>query len=55
VRVLADEDAALFIVDAVGTLRFSSVGAWRSEAGERWQLPSTDELVGMLKEIKRSN
>jgi peroxiredoxin len=54
-RVLADEDAGLFIVDAVGTLRFSSVGAWRSEAGERWQLPSTDEIVGVLKEIKRSN
>jgi peroxiredoxin len=55
VRVLADEDTGLFLVDAVGTLRFSSVGAWRSEAGERWQLPSTDEIVGVLKEIKRSN
>jgi peroxiredoxin len=54
-RVLADEDAGLFIVDAVGTLRFSRVGAWRSEAGEPWQLPSTDEIVGMLREIKRSN
>jgi peroxiredoxin len=55
VRVLADEDTGLFIVDAVGTLRFSSVGAWRGEAGDRWQLPSTDEIVGVLKEIKRSS
>jgi hypothetical protein len=55
VRVLADEDTGLFIVDAAGTLRFSSVGAWRSEAGECWQLPSTEELVGELKGIKRGN
>jgi peroxiredoxin len=55
VRALADEDTGLFIVDAAGTIRFSSVGAWRNDAGERWQLPSTDELVGVLKEIRRSN
>jgi hypothetical protein len=36
-------------------MRFSSVGAWRNDGGERWQLPSTDELVGVLKEIRRSN
>jgi len=55
VRVFADEDTGLFIVDAAGTIRFSSVGAWRNDAGERWQLPTTDELVGVLKEVKRSN
>jgi hypothetical protein len=55
VRVLTDEDTGLFVVDAAGTLRFSSVGAWRSEAGERWQLPSTEEIVGVLKGIKRGN
>ena len=55
VRVLTDEDTGLFIIDAAGTIRFSSVGAWRSAAGERWQLPSTDVLAVLLKEIKRSN
>jgi len=55
VRALADEDTGMFVVDTTGTLRFSSVGAWRNEAGERWQLPSTDEIVAVLKEIKRSN
>src|SRR5262245_5227316 len=55
VRALADEDTGLFIVDAVGTMRFSSVGAWRSEAGERWQLPSTEEIVEVLRGIKRGN
>src|SRR5262249_3713962 len=55
VRVLTDEDTGLFIVDAAGTLRFSSVGALRSKVGERWQLPSTEEIVGVLKGIKRGN
>ena len=57
VKVLADEDTALFIVDRSGVIRFVNAGAMRANdgLGEVWQLPTTDEIIEVLKGLQRGD
>ena len=56
VATLADEDTALFVIDKGGTVQLAKAGGMRANAGlgEVWQLPSIDEIVGVLRELRSS-
>jgi peroxiredoxin len=56
VATFADEDTALFVVDKAGIVRFAKAGGMRADGGlgAVWQLPSIDEIVGVLREVSPS-